>query len=294
MRVTLLHNPKAGSEDHGRDELVSLLSAEGHDVRYESTKKDSWKAALREPADLVVAAGGDGTVAKVFKELAGRGTPVTILPSGTANNVARSLGFADVPLADLVRAWPAARTRRYDVGEATAGGERELFVECMGAGLFGALLDRADERDEDPQGYEKLALSLRLLAQVVEEAEPLACGVTLDGLDLSGDYLAVEAMNARECGPNVPLAPEADCSDGELDVVLLPPAERDALAEYVATRRDGRSPDPPVLPVRRGRRLRLETPDDCHLHVDDDLWPDGGPAGAVEATAEMGVTVLGP
>jgi diacylglycerol kinase (ATP) len=291
VRVTLLHNPEAGEEDHQRDELVSLLAAEGHDVRYRSTKEDSWQDVLEEPADLVVAAGGDGTVVKVFKRLAGSDTPVTILPAGSANNIARSLGFVDVELADLVRAWPEAPTSRYDIGEATAGGERELFVECMGAGLFGALLDRADELDAEPQGDDKVALSLRLLSQLVDEAEPLAFAITLDGVDRSGEYLAVEAMNARELGPNVPLAPEADSSDGKLDVVLVAPGERAALAGYVAARLDGGEPEPPALTVRRGRRLRLEASGEPKLHVDDDLWRGGR---AVEVTVGATVTVLGP
>ena len=291
MRVTLLHNPKAGEEDHRRDELVSLLAAEGHEVRYQSTKESSWHDALEEPADLVVAAGGDGTVVKVFKRLAGSDTPVTVLPAGSANNIARSLGFADVDLAELVRTWPRARTRRYDVGEATAGGERELFVECMGAGLFGALLDRAEELAAEPQGDDKVELSLRLLAQLVDEAEPLSLAITLDGLDLSGEYLAVEAMNAQELGPNVSLAPRADSSDGKLDLVLIAPGERALLAGYVAARLDGHDPDPPALTVHRGRRLRLEASGEPNLHVDDDLWPG---CRRVEATVAAAVTVLGP
>lgn len=291
MLVTLLHNPEAGEEDHRRDDLVSLLAAEGHDVRYQSTKESSWHDVLEEPADLVVAAGGDGTVVKVFRRLAGSDTPVSILPAGSANNVARSLGFADVDAAALVRAWPRARTRRFDIGVATAGGERRLFVECMGAGLFGALLARAEELGGEPQGEDKVALSLRLLAQLVEEAAPLPFSVTLDGLDLSGDYLAVEAMNAQEAGPNVPLAPNADPSNGHFDVVLIGPGERAMLAGYVAARLDDGEPDAPALTVRRGHRLRLEAAGESNLHVDDDLWPGSR---AVEATVAAGVTLLGP
>jgi diacylglycerol kinase (ATP) len=295
MRVTLLHNPQAGPEEHDREALEALIEAEGHEVRYASTKEDGWKEALDEPADLVVAAGGDGTVSKVFKRLARRGgPPVTILPCGTANNIARSLGCADRDVAELVRAWPSAQRRRYDVGEVVAGDERELFVECAGAGLFGWLLDRADELDDDPDPDEKLERSLSLLAELLDEAEPLPFVVDLDGDDASGDYLAVEAMNARESGPNVPLAPAADVSDGQLDVVLLGPAQRDALAEYVAARRRGARPEAPVLPVRRGRRLRLQTRPDCGLHVDDDLLPDGCANGPVEVSAAASVTVLGP
>lgn len=65
-----------------------MLRDEGYVVSYRSTEKD-WKKALERPGDLVVAAGGDGTIAKVARQMAHRGTPLTVMPLGTANNIAR-------------------------------------------------------------------------------------------------------------------------------------------------------------------------------------------------------------
>ena len=59
---------------------------------------------LESHADLVVAAGGDGTVATAARVLAGRKIPLAILPLGTANNIARSLN-SDGPLDTLVASW---------------------------------------------------------------------------------------------------------------------------------------------------------------------------------------------
>ena len=58
-------------------------------VRYQSTKDQSYKSALRERWDLIVVAGGDGTVAKVARRLRYRKAPIIVLPVGTANNIAR-------------------------------------------------------------------------------------------------------------------------------------------------------------------------------------------------------------
>ena len=93
MRVTLIHNPTAGEDAQpARDDLLRLLCSTGHVIFYQSSKEKSWKQALHEPCDLVVAAGGDGLVGKVAKRLIGRQTPLAILPLGTANNLARTLG----------------------------------------------------------------------------------------------------------------------------------------------------------------------------------------------------------
>ena len=79
------------------NELVNALAEAGHEVIYQSTKQKHYKKALKQSADLVLAAGGDGTVGKVARELIDTGVPLAVLPLGTANNLARSLGFIAAP-----------------------------------------------------------------------------------------------------------------------------------------------------------------------------------------------------
>src|SRR5919201_2200209 len=94
MRITLMHNPKAGDAEHGEKQLMTALAKAGHHAIYQSTKKSDYKKALKKTTDLVVVAGGDGTVSKVGRELIDSGIPLSVLPLGTANNLARSLGFS--------------------------------------------------------------------------------------------------------------------------------------------------------------------------------------------------------
>jgi diacylglycerol kinase family enzyme len=67
---------------------------------------------------------------------------------------------------------------------------------------------------------------------------------------VSEELLGLEAMNVRELGPNLPLAPDADPGDGLLDVVLVRSHDRDALAAYVAARLRGEHLPSPALGVR--------------------------------------------
>src|SRR5438128_10331540 len=117
MRVTLIHNPTAGDESFSATELTALIEQAGHKVSYQSSKKD-FKSALKKPGDLVAVAGGDGTVRKVAIQLLERNLiPIAVLPCGTANNIARSLGLTESP-PELIAGWPSARRRGFDVGVA--------------------------------------------------------------------------------------------------------------------------------------------------------------------------------
>lgn len=67
MKAILVHNPTAGDYRYSRGELTDLLHRTGITPFYQSSKVGELTAALAEPADLIVVAGGDGTVAKVLR-----------------------------------------------------------------------------------------------------------------------------------------------------------------------------------------------------------------------------------
>jgi diacylglycerol kinase family enzyme len=97
MRALLVHNPTAGTKSHDKDSIIDALHLADFKVDYVSTKEDGVKEALKNAAELVVAAGGEGTVAYVFKHMQDYSVPIGVLPLGSANNIARSLGIAGTP-----------------------------------------------------------------------------------------------------------------------------------------------------------------------------------------------------
>src|SRR5947208_11610265 len=101
MRILLVHNPKAGSKQWSKEQLMKALVRAGHQPIYRSSKKKGWRKGFKAKLDLVLIAGGDGTVGKVAQKLVRRKLPLAILPLGTANNVARTLGF-DGPFEKLI------------------------------------------------------------------------------------------------------------------------------------------------------------------------------------------------
>lgn len=292
MRVLLVHNPEAGDDDHAREHLVELLEGAGHEVDYRSSK-DGWKAGLTHHPELVVVAGGDGTVSKIARATAGTGLPVTILPAGTANNIAGALGLAGVSHEDLVHGWPAAALHPFDLGLASGPWGEFAFVESVGVG---ALADLMSEIERGGSGYvnelqrrdERLTAALEVLQKVVATAAPTHCELQVDGEDLSDDYLLLEVLNFGAAGPNLHLAPAADGSDGRLDVVLVRAHEREPLLQHLAS--PSHRPLPPeVLQVRHVRQVSMRC-DATRLHLDDRLWK--GEAGIITAGISVRPGVL--
>jgi diacylglycerol kinase family enzyme len=297
VRVTLIHNPGAGSTgEKDALKLAKLLSRAGHEVRYRSSKERGWKRALRKPADLIVVAAGDGTVGRVIRRMVGRDVPVTLLPSGTANNIARTLGLLERPFEDLVHGWETARHVKLDIGVAKGPWGERYFIEGVGAGLFANLLARP-KRKGAKVGKPKDVVdrALRRLQDMAVHCEAVDVAATLDGEDISGRYLLFEAINLRYVGPSMFLAPEGKPGDGLLDVVLVTEDERAHLLEYLNKWQENRERRA-VLPTRRGRRLKVEWTG-YELHIDDKLYPreddeHDAMAGIVEAWIEPAAVEL--
>jgi diacylglycerol kinase family enzyme len=276
VRVVLIHNPGAGK--HGKEDLERLLSIireAGHELRYQSAKDDEWAKALDEPADLVAVAGGDGTVSRVVKKMAGRGIPVAPLPAGTANNISTTLGIVGRPLEDLVCGWAQARRVKLDVGIAEGPWGKRYFVEAVGAGLFARTVplvasDPALKEVKTPA--DKVHFALQKIKERLEHIRPISLKATLDGKDVSGDYLLFAALNIPYVGPNLFLAPDSKQGDGQFDLVMVSEAERPRMLENLSHWQD-KKPRLAVLPTLQGKHLRIDWTG-FRVHIDDEFWPE--------------------
>jgi diacylglycerol kinase (ATP) len=120
---------------------ASVPALEGHGVETEELTPEKVRQALANRPDLVVVAGGDGTVRRVASEMVGRDIPLAIIPVGTFNNLALSLGLS----ADPVKACAvidSGEVTRIDVGVAD---ETNLFFEAGGVGVDAEMFPFGEE-----------------------------------------------------------------------------------------------------------------------------------------------------
>jgi diacylglycerol kinase family enzyme len=272
MRVQLLHNPGAGNEEHDKDELVSLIEANGFECRYSSTKKKDW-LGLDAEADFLAIAGGDGTVRKMTKELLnseilGKRWPIALLPLGTANNIAKTLDLEKEPEA-LVSSWHNSKIKPFDVGLILNMDKTNFFLESFGYGLFPYLMKKMKKREELADPEENMKAALTLLYELTLSYEPRECGLEIDGVDHSGKYLLVEIMNTKSIGPNLILSPNADPGDGRLEVVMIPESDKEKFTTYVLNKLNGQEVDYNFAGLDANRiKICWEG---THVHIDDEV-----------------------
>jgi diacylglycerol kinase family enzyme len=135
----LLINPRAGAESPTAEELAAAARARGIEARLLDEGDDLVELARAVDAEVLGAAGGDGTVAGVASVAVERDLPLVVVPHGTRNHFARDLGLdLDDPLAAL--AGFEGEQRRVDVG--LAGGRR--FLNNVSLGLYATLVHRRE------------------------------------------------------------------------------------------------------------------------------------------------------
>jgi diacylglycerol kinase (ATP) len=278
MRIALVHNVIAGDQGYESDELAARFRSAGCVVETFGSRKKQIRRALESEPDVLVVAGGDGTVAKAAIRIRKLGSPVPmfVIPTGTANNIARSLGIRGSP-DELARGLARARPATLDVGVVEGELGRRRFVEGAGVGFIGAMLERGGtvrDRVRRAAGrvlHPRMEVSERIargVASLIRHQRASYRRVICDGEDLSGEYIAVEVMNTREIGPRVGLAPNADVGDGMLDLALVRSEDRERIAASVEGTGAGASPGM----SRRASRVEIVWPESSG-HVDDKPWP---------------------
>ena len=292
MRVTLIHNPTAGDELFSANDLTAMIKAAGHAVLYQSSKGD-YVSALEAPADLIAVAGGDGTVRKVAMRMIGHRIPIAVLPCGTANNIARSLGILR-PALELIAGWPSARRKGIDVGVMSGPEGKIHFVEAMGLGIFSGAMSILNAIDEEydiefDDADQKLQSDIGALKAMVAEYPAFDATVTIDGRSFSGRHLLIEAMNIKSIGPNLQLAPEADAGDGDLDFVFVGENHREEMIDYLTERL--RSEDAcPRVTIHKGKHMWV-TWEGSEVHVDDRIRLDEREKPASDSQRSMTIDV---
>jgi YegS/Rv2252/BmrU family lipid kinase len=223
--------------------------------------------AVKEQFDLVVAAGGDGTVRIVADGLANSGIPMGIVPSGTANLLARNLG---IPMAeaDAIDVVLSGRTRTIDLIKLTIDErEPEHFAVMAGMGIDAMTMDetRADLKDKIGTAAYVVA-GARALGRL-----PVPMTIKVDDHHTHRRHAMICVVgNVGKLPGNIILIPGAEPDDGQLDVYVASPHRFTQWVKVFTRLITRRSNGEDRVDQWRGRRVevRLDKPDSYQLDGD--------------------------
>jgi diacylglycerol kinase (ATP) len=258
--ATVIFNSNAGAKVRGRtgatseDQLRETLGSHGIEAVIVPT--DSEEAAKQAVADavaagveMIIAAGGDGTVGLIATELLGRKeVALGILPMGSVMNVARMLGISrDMDeAADIIA---AGRTRLIDVGNANG----VTFYETASVGLNAALFATAQHFEDGDYGS-----PLKVLWTAFRY-RPARMTVSLDDEEIATRALMVTVSNGQYTGVAMTVAPDARLDDGHFDVRVFRHFSKFELLRHLASIAFGRRKYSPHVSTYRSTKVRISS-----------------------------------
>ncbi len=270
MRICVILNPIAGAVrniDTVR-ERFGVLKPE----RFHVTKRpgDAEKFATEASNfDLIVSAGGDGTLNEVVNGIAqgGCNAALAVFPLGTGNDFARTLGVpegVDAVMEQIVQ----GRTRAIDLVRVTSDQVR-YFVNVSSGGFSGVVGEKLTpemKRTWGPLAY------LRGAAAAFAELRGYTTTITLDDAEaLEVDLYNVVVANGRYVAGGIPIAPEGDVADGLLDVVLIPERGPTELAILAAQILIGKHLGSDAIMFRRAKKIVINSRPGMWFNVDGEL-----------------------
>jgi diacylglycerol kinase (ATP) len=218
--------------------------------------------------DAVFTLGGDGTAIEVIGALANGGPPVGVLPGGTGNIVARSLG---TPLNSgrAVKALLGGDEARIDLGRLATG---QRFAIGMGVGLDAAMIAGAPAPLKRRLGFLAYVLSA---TRAVFQMKSFRLRLTVDGEIIEMDAAAVLIANfGAVLNDLITFGDGIRRDDGLLDACIYSPRNlRDAARILYMMSRKRFQPDP-CITYRSGRNFRIETVPPQIGQADGDLLGD--------------------
>ena len=281
--IHIILNPTAGKRKrHLLDDVVGRLRAAGADVTIELTEAAGHatqlarSAARAGNADVVVAAGGDGTINEVARGLLGQGVPLGIVPLGTANVLAIEIGLPQraEDVASMLLGGPAEL-----IGTGLV--QNEIFLMMVGIGFDGEIVHGIDPKLKRLWGKGAFIWS-GLKAWVRGPAHDIR--LVVDGREKRAAW-AIVTNGRHYAGPFV-LAPDADITHPGLTLFLFKKPSRFAFAVYLAALGLGIVPRLPSVEVLPARRIDIPQPEGLAVEV------DGDDRGFLPQTIERGTQFL--
>lgn len=271
-RARLIYNPSSGREELKRrlPDILQRLEQGGietscHATTGEGDAKRATEAAIARRFDMVIAAGGDGTLYEVINGLAEQSyrPSLGIIPSGTTNDFARAVG--------IPRQWEDAcdiiirqHRKLIDIGKSND----QYFINIAGGGSLTELTYEVPTKLKTVLG--QLAYYMKGLEKL-PYLRPIELVVESESYHFDGEAMLFLVANSNSVAGFEKLAPDASICDGYFDVFIL---KKCNLAEFVRVATAalrGEHMDDPKIVYFKAKRLHVASSDYTQMNLDGEF-----------------------
>lgn len=241
----------------------------------EDPGKELARKATESGAELVIAAGGDGTIHAVASGLIGTKSTLGIIATGTMNNLAQSLNIPR-EIEQACKVIAQGESRQIDVGKIN----HHIFLEVAGIGIDAVLFPSAEEI-KSPGLLTTLHGVINGLFKLIA-FRPTHLKITIDQ-QKTRSYHAVQVTisNSPSYGVHLEVAPQALMDDGLLDVIIYKNFSKLAYIQHAISISQGQRVLQPKVSRHRGKSIRVTSDPPVELHA------DGVPIGITPATVHV-------
>lgn len=273
MRVKLIVNPIAGRGRGAKlkDTLIAALREANAEFDAAVTGQHGAgriiaKQAAAEGYDVIVAAGGDGTVNEVVNGLAGSKAALGVLPLGTGNDFAMMMGMPNDPLAALGR---ILYGRRLPVDLCRINDR--FFASSVGAGFDGEVAHAANHSFRHLRG---MIVYILAVFSTVFSYRPRHVRISIDGESFERDITLMAVANSRSYGGGMRVTPNALADDGFLEVCIAERMNPFRILYMLPKFISGKHLSAPEITSYRAREIVIESAQPLYYQVDGEVLRD--------------------
>jgi diacylglycerol kinase (ATP) len=253
-------NPRAGKGDclELSREIVSFLDSHGEKFRVIiAPNAAELTLRIQEIVDLshveikgVIAVGGDGLAHLILQITVPAQLPFVIVPGGTGNDFARTLGWSRKNLPTLLKSIITSPARAIDLGNV----DSEWFGAVLSTGFDSVVNEKANSLSW-PKGAARYNAAIAL---ELPKFRAIEYQLTLDGEKFSTEAMLIAVGNGQSYGAGMRICPQARLDDGLFDVVILEPVSTLEFIKVFPTVYSGKHINHPKVRSKRAQKVQIE------------------------------------
>lgn len=266
-RALLLVNRHSRHGQQAVSDAIEQLKHLGLELMEESTDEPMHLPDVirryRQQVDMVIVGGGDGTLNAAVDGIVDTQLPLGVLPLGTANDLARTLGIPTT-LADACQVIAAGRVKQIDLGWVNG----KHFFNVASLGLSVQITQKLTKEAKHRWGIFAYAATA---IQVIWQTRPFSAEIQIDGKAIQVKTVQIAVGNGRYYGGGMAVTHDATIDDQRLDLYSLELRHWWQMLPLIRTMRQGRHTDLPSVRSLHGREFEVSTRKHRPINTDGEI-----------------------